>query len=427
MFSFDWKNRGFYKSRPNLGRLTLQRSKIAIERLSRFRFFSAEDYVGMHPDIGGMDSATHYVGYGADERRQAAKSVHIARTLGEFGNQVPPPKTETDCISRPLHVGLYVSSLSNVFMREIAGALAILLRSAGHNVVEGDENSEIEDRPNYSVYVAPHEFFFLGRGSSWIRDDVLASACMYCTEQVQTKWFWETVHIVLMARSVIDMSMPVAAAFAEVMPSACIFPTIGEIPPAISPAARTHPLLLGQRWWMDREIEGGTESDRPLDLCFLGTVSPYRARFFSRNAERLGRYEAFLYLRTGNATEAMNAATGETHLADVAQYVARKARVLLNVHRDEFPYFEWHRLVYQGIANGCAVVSEPCFVNPEYEPGVHYLTEESHHLMDLLDWVLNDADGKAKAAAVAAAGFGMARNAETQRSKAQMLVDLLMA
>lgn len=423
MFSFDWKSRGFRKPKPDPGRLSLQRSRIAIERLSRFRFFSAADYAGLHHDIGALDPATHYVGHGADEGRQAAKPVHIARTLGALAAETPPPRKAGDGTPRPpLHVGLYVSSLSNVFMREIAAALALLLRGAGHSVVEGDENSDIEARPEHSIYVAPHEFFFLGRGPAWVRDDVLAGACMYCTEQVQTKWFWETVHIVLMARSVVDMSMPVASAFAEVMPSACVFPAVGEIPP-VGPAVRAHPLLAGQRWWMDRE----NEDTRPLDLCFLGTVSPYRARFFSRNAERLGRYEAFLYLRTGNATEPMNAATGEAHLVDVAQYVARNARLLLNVHRDEFPYFEWHRLVYQGMANGCAVVSEPCFANPEYEPGVHYLTEESHRLMDLIDWVLNEPDGKAKAASVAAAAAAMARDAGNRTARARMLADLLAA
>lgn len=311
-------------------------------------------------------------------------------------------------------------------MREIASALGDLLRSAGHIVVEGDENCDIEARPEHCIYVAPHEFFFLGRGPSWVRDDVLAKACMYCTEQVQTQWFWETLHIVLMARSVIDMSMPIATAFAEVMPSACVFPSVGKVRKIFGSDVREHPLLAGQHWWVSSDA-CGDRIQRQLDFCFLGTVSPYRARFFARNAERLSRYEGFVYLRTGNATEPMNTTTGEASLVDVAQYVACNAKLLLNVHRDEFPYFEWHRLVYQGMANGCVVVSEPCFANPEYEPGVHYLAEEGHRLVELLEWVLNDEDGKAQADAVAMAAITMAHSPENQAARARILVNLLTA
>ncbi len=178
---------------------------------------------------------------------------------------------------------------------------------------------------------------------------------------------------------------------------------------------------------MDYRANDDWKSSRPLDLCFLGTTSPHRARFFARNADQINRYESFLYLRTGNATEPMNTAIDEVKLVDVAQYVARNSRVLLNIHRDEFPYFEWHRLVYQGMVNGCTIVSEPCFANPEYKPGVHYLAEESHRLMDLLEWVLNDADGKAKASSVAAAGGAMARNPVNQEARANALIDLLMS
>ncbi|CAK7261988.1 Glycosyltransferase family 1 protein (plasmid) [Shinella sp. WSC3-e] len=409
----------------DLGRLSLKRSQLAIERLSRFRFFSGSDYTALHQDTEKVNPAAHYVGHGADEHRQAARPIHIARTLGELAAGISPSRIVNEYTPRPLlTIGLYVSSLSNVFMQEIAAALGNLLRNAGYTVAEGDEKSDIETRPERCIYVAPHEFFFLGRGPLWVRDDVLEGACMYCTEQVQTQWFWQALHIVLMARSVVDMSMPIAAAFAEVMPAACIFPEIRKIPLSLEAEVRAHPLLAGQRWWID----GPTPADwigRPLDLCFFGTVSPYRTRFFARNAERLGRYESFIYLRTANATKPMNAETGEARLVDVAQHVARNTRVLLNIHRDEFSYFEWHRLVYQGMANSCTVVSEPCFANPDFQPGIHYLAEESHRLIDLLEWVLNDADGKEKAAVIAQAAAAAARDLKSDIQRSHILAELL--
>lgn len=386
----------------------------------------------MHPDIvGKADPAVHFISHGADEGRRAARPTHIARTLGDLASNIPTHGVNEGSkqVSHVSHVsptiGLYVSSLGNVFMREIAAAIGELLRTAGHSVTESDENSDIEARPERCVFVAPHEFFFLGRGPQWVRDDVLATACMYCTEQVQTRWFWNSLHIVLMAKSVIEISAPLAAAFSEVMPSACVFPSVCKTSLVVSPEVRTHPLLSGQRWWMD-DPSRDDQLGRPLDLCFFGTVSPSRARFFVRNAERLSPYESFVYLRSGNAAEPMNAITGETRLTGVAQFVARNARVLLNIHRDEFPYFEWHRLVYQGMANGCTVVSEPCFANPEFKPGVHYLAEEAHRLMGLVDWILNDPDGKDKALAVAETAAAAARDAMSEAARARAFLNILM-
>ncbi len=425
---FPWGKKNIQKLPPtNLGRLPMERSKLAIERLNKFRFFSSADYAEMQPDIGAMSSSMHYIGYGADERRRPAKQVHIARTLATLANDGPQRQVSgLPSHKATLTVGMYVNSHSNIFMHDISGGLADLLRGAGHNVLEYDENSDIEARPPHCIYVAPHEFFTLGKGPQWVRDDVLADACMYCTEQVQTKWFWECLHFVLMAKSVVDMAAPVAAAFSEVMPSACIFPSVGKTTAAIPPETLSHPLMAGQRWWTDRPAPASM-TGRPLDLCFLGTVSPSRARFFARNAEKLSRYESFLYLRTANATLPMNGAADEAGLVMVAQLVARNARVLLNIHRDEFPYFEWHRLVHQGMANGAVVVSEPCFANPEFEPGIHFLTEERQRLMQLLDWTINDKDGRKKAAEVSQAAAAAVRDPASEARRADLLIDMLTA
>lgn len=414
--------------KPNLGRLTMQRSAIAIERLARFRLFSSADYRAWHEDIGAMPSARHFVGYGADERRKVATPVHIARTLGELVNSPPAAIGSVRPVLDPgtLTVGVYVSSLGNIHIREIAAGLAGLLKSAGHDVVEGDENCDIDARPGHSIFVAPHEFFQLGRGGEWIRDDVLATACMYCTAPATAMSFWECLPIVLMAKSAVDMSLPLATLFSEVMPAAYVLPSVSKTPRPIDPDLLDHPLLRAQRWWT-RELGVGGDGKRPLDVCFFGTASPHRARFFARNAKRLGRYESLIYLRTRNASEKMNAATGEADLIGVARHVARHARVQLNVHRDEFPYFKWHRSVYQGMANRSVVVSEPCFASPPFEPGVHYLAEEQHRLMQLVEWILNDRDGQEKATSVAEAAFMAVHDPDDQAARGRALVAALTA
>ena len=51
----------------------------------------------------------------------------------------------------------------------------------------------------------------------------------------------------------------------------------------------------------------------------------------------------------------------------------RKAKVLLNVHRDDSPYFEWCRAL-EAICNGCVVVSEHTSDCRPLIPGVHFIS-----------------------------------------------------
>ncbi|AXV14654.1 hypothetical protein CYG48_02375 [Neorhizobium sp. SOG26] len=394
--------------KPGRRAAKLARSEIAIDRLSRFPFFSASDYLKQNPDTFGIPPEVHFVKHGAAEQRQVVSQTSIARTLGKlqgkFIEQEMPSIRHKDVLT----VGIFVSSLGNAFMNEIAEAVATQLELAGHSVIRGTEHSDIDSRPKNSIYVAPHEFFFLGRGPAWVRDDVLASACMFCTEQVQTQWFWKALPIVLMSKCVIDLSDPISVAFRAVMPAACICPAAVSKGEPTNASIAQHPLLSGQRWWTSNAANNLSWSERPVDVCFFGTTSPYRDQFFARHASKLAEIDGFLYLRKRQASEPILRSTGVPDLVEVARYVAQNSKVLLNIHRDEFPYFEWHRLVYQGMANGCLVLSEPCFPNRYCQAGVHYLTEEPHRLMALLDWVLNDPDGRHKASTVAAAASSAA-------------------
>ena len=406
---FGRKRKTAPEDTAHLGRLPMQRAALAMERLSRFRFFSGEDYRALHGDIGPMDPAMHFIGYGADEARVAVRPVHAARVLGALRDGPDPAsKAVNEAADEPLEIGIYASSHSGAFVKGIAAALAAMLCGIGHRAVAGDETGDIEARPRHCIYVAPQDFFFLGNGPAWMRDDVLADACIWCTERAQTNRFWRGLHVTLMARSVIDASLPQVAAFAEVMPAACILPLRAVCGQGAAPPA--HPLLDGQSWWSGKD-------GRPLDLCFFGAASPWRARFLARHAERFSRYETFLYLR--------NRATGDGNLSDVAGYVARHARLMLNLHRDEFPGFEWHRIVGQGMANGCAVISEPCFSQPGFEAGVHYLAEEAHRLADLAEWALNDGDGRERAATVARVAEAAACDPAVEQARAAAIVALL--
>lgn len=383
----------------NLGRHVLKRSVIAIARLKKFPFFDEEEYLRLHPDIRDYGPARHFIAYGGDEGRKAARTVRIARVLGEASSWPETGQAQSADVPHPSHVGVFHSSLGNVFMRDIAHRLATCLRAAGIRVTEADENSPIGARPRHCIYVAPHEFFLLGRGPDWVRDDVLEQACMYCTEQVQTQWYWRALPFVLMARCAIEMSKAGADALAQVMPARQILPAAGDATDELDGDELDHPLLVSQDWWMrDENLAKGLlpYDSRPLDVSFFGASSPMRERFFARGAPLLSAHESFIYLRKRNAGKVISPEVDGADLTRIASYIASRSRISLNVHRDEFPYFEWHRVVHQAMANGALVMSEPCFADGTFVAGVHYLAEESRYLAEMVDWVLNTPDGQAK-------------------------------
>ena len=387
-------------SNGSLGLQTMGRFSLAVERLRMLDIFDSEFYRNENPDIGGFEPEYHFIAYGGTEGRKAARPRDLARALGRIHQNIDSKKNNINPKNKPsiqtnFPIGVYCSSFGNGFMQDIAEGLAFSLRAAGATVRCGDEKSPIEDRPKISIFVAPHEFFILGDGPKWVRDDVFVDACVYCTEQLQTQWFWRTLPYVLMARCAIDTSQAVAEVLGKVMPAGHILPATNSKFATLTDSERAHPLLAAQNWWMKGDDGGERNFDeRPLDISFFGADSVVRDEFFTRNAELLNQFEALIYLRKRKAGSVVSHREDGGSLTDIAAYVARRSRIALNVHRDEFPYFEWHRMVHQGMANGALVLSDPCFSDGQFKPGVHYLEEEPRRIGQIIEWILNTQDGR---------------------------------
>jgi hypothetical protein len=113
------------------------------------------------------------------------------------------------------------------------------------------------------------------------------------------------------------------------------------------------------RWSDDR--------DRPrhIDIGFLGGRTPRREQFIGGAAGQLWEWRTdlrfFSWHRPALAAHATFTSGDDKYrrLADT--------RILLNVHRDEEPYFEWARIV-EAMANGCAIATETSIGITPLEP-----------------------------------------------------------
>ena len=78
----------------------------------------------------------------------------------------------------------------------------------------------------------------------------------------------------------------------------------------------------------------------------------------------------------------------------IYRQAVRVSRILLQIHRDEFPFFDWYGLVWSALRSGTVVVTDTSLPHPVFKPGVHFIEDNIRYIPDRLDWLLRSAEGK---------------------------------
>ncbi|GAB0119439.1 methyltransferase domain-containing protein [Acidisoma sp. 7E03] len=402
----------FNKPYGRVSRATLSKG---MSRLRRFELFDETDYLTRNEDVkeSGLDAFTHFLQAGALEERGRTEPEELARVMGsvlllEHAAQAEPQVRDDyahlpDLVRDVGPIGIFVNSRGNLFMADIAEDLARDLRAVGADVQVLDENSGVDDRPGVSLFVAPHEFFTLGDGPRWIRDDVIWQGFMFGTEQVQTKWFQLSLPFILMSAGVLDICAQTAQLFGKTgLPALHLLPGCSFEPFGLTEADRRHPLFRVLPPAAQRDPKAPTPfMERPLDIAFFGNSSEKRDRFFGRNAAFFAEFDTVLYNRRAERGPLLGRGEEEA-LSRLAAHVSGHAKITLNIHREDFGYFEWHRMVRLGMCAGSVVVSDPCLPHPDFIAGTHYFQEQTRHIPDLLEWLLRSEDGRRAAERVRA-------------------------
>jgi hypothetical protein len=376
----------------------------AVARLRRFPPWADADYRALHPDVAqsDFDPAVHAIGFGAFEARRFFADEKLRERI-----ETPAPRREPshDAAASLSQIGIYVGTHGNVFMRDIARDIAHDLAACGAAVRLGDETSPPDAPDGTRIIVAPHEFFTQGAGRAWMRDDIIRNAVLFGTEQVQTAWFAQSLPFLLMARAAIDMSPRTAAMLRQTgLPATDYLPSTLRPAEPLGAEDRAHPLL--------RSL--------PSDIAFLGTDGPRRRAFFARHAGALDGFTSTIFLRDPSAGPMHDAA-----LTRLAAHIAAQTSIWLNIHQDEFGFFEWHRIVRLGMANASLVVSEPSERQRDFHPGTHYLEAEADRIPALLDWLLRSPDGQAEAQRIRANATALVTDETAARRNAQRLCAFL--
>ncbi len=246
---------------------------------------------------------------------------------------------------------------------------------------------------------------------------------MFGTEQLQTNWFNLSLPFILMSRGMLDICPQTASLFERLaMATLHVLPGARHRPHALTERDRDHPLYGVLPPAARSDIDPSLPfAARPIDISFFGTASPRRDAFFARNASFFADYETFNYnRRPGRGPIRSGGEDGA--LTRLAGHVSGHSKITLNIHREEFGYFEWHRMVRLGMCTGSLVVSDPCLPHPDFVANEHYLQENARHIPDLLEWLLKTEDGAREANRVRAnVDLLLTDSFETNHTVARML------
>lgn len=389
----------------------------AEKRLERFAPFDSAQYFAMHGDVaslGGQNAAWHAVRYGGQEGRALFRDEAVACAIGMVARELTPVVQNGlfPLVARTVPLGIYCSSQGDSFTIEIARDLASALCAAGGNVRLLDETASIDDRPSICLFIAPHQFFFLGQGTGWLREEIVTGSFMLNTEPPHTIGFSRAMPHLMMARGVVDIHAQTARLLSNAGVEALSVQFGLLNPPSeLRQEDRTHPLFRV----LPKAAQGSAAKalaweNRSLDVSFLGTKSPARERFFARHAARFAEYEAFLYCSSNRMPLAAKGGV----LTRIATHIAMHSKISLNIHRDEFGYFEWYRIVKMAIYTGSIVVSDACLPHSGFVAGVNYFEENHRYIPDLIDWLLRSEEGRAAAQQVLANNEALFRRAPSR-------------
>jgi hypothetical protein len=227
--------------------------------LMKTGLFDREAYVARYPDVAksGLDPLHHYMRYGIQAGFNCTSLGTIARLWREVLLE-KPATLSTPALDNPgrYKAAVYVSSLGNFFMTEIADVIVCGLREAGVDARRLSEKDAPLPGTTHHIVVAPHEFFVLGDGRKWATDEFVSRAVLFSTEQIQTQWFARSLVFLLRAKAVADMNQQTAAILRKggVKPI-CVQPGHASTAPQAAPAGercqpirmRLHPPTLSAR------------------------------------------------------------------------------------------------------------------------------------------------------------------------------------
>jgi hypothetical protein len=196
-------------------------------------------------------------------------------------------------------------------------------------------------------------------------EDVFRRTMFVCAEQPGSSWFDWNAELAPRAGALFDINPLAVRAYERL-------------------GVPARHLQLG---WTPEWDRLDTSAERDIDVLFMGCASQRRLQHLSRYASTLWRRTCHFVLSDNSRP---NWKASDTYVADDDKWrLLNRSKVLINLHQDDIPYFEWLRVV-QAMANGCVVVSEQSLDHAPLVAGTHFLAGRPETLGLLAEHLLED-------------------------------------
>jgi hypothetical protein len=263
------------------------------------------------------------------------------------------------------------------FFVELAEALVYELRLLGVTASVNIGEIPLPRKGLVHVFLPPHEYV------SWSRyrpsPELLRRSIVISAEQPETHYFDANIPLARDAGSVFDINARAVHAYRSAAVHASLF-KLGY--------TRLWDRFEGAGLAPDQSGSPRPEVDeRDIDILFLGRLTQRRSAALASYAGIFERFRCHIALSDDSRPNLANGAAfvaGEDKRALLA-----RSKVLLNIHGENEPYFEWLR-VAEAICGGCAVVSEHSSDIAPLKWGRHLLTGGLGSLGLFCAWLVED-------------------------------------
>lgn len=417
------------------------------QSFERSGLFDPVAYLGMHEDLQltGVDPWAHFLSDGLRDGRQFTTPELVARALSRLAPDVESALLEVNerlsghageeemqraaepLVTAGCRVAVYSNSLGSRFVQEIANLVDWQLRAIGINSQLRTEDSDIGEAFDVRIFVAPHEFFWLGRGKMWGTIAAEPGSVLYNVEQAPTRRFAAAIYYLIRAPLVLNLNFQTAILCRQLGCKSIHYmpPHFPASPYTLPQQDASHIELLRGYDFSRRAFDWTQHSrlvDRPIDILFIGSASKRRVKAIESLRELTDKYRfVCVYI---HETSRLAGGKYRTTSAEIDCALAQRAKIVLSIHRDWIGYFEWSSMTMRGFWQGACVVSDPGLPDPVFRSGVHFLEEAIPQLPELLHWLLGTPEGQTKMSEVAAAGH---RQAISPQARAAMVLPMLTA
>jgi hypothetical protein len=263
-------------------------------------------------------------------------------------------------------VWIVSASGQNVFFAELLEAIGDTLVATGLQVEHSSDRFPPWHKDDVYLFV-PHEYVPFVEKQAHPGPLQLSRTVAICTEQPGTQWFEESAAIAARAAMAVDINV------------------LG-VRELRRRGIETELLQLGYYAPWDTWA-GEDDGERPVDVTFMGGYTARRAKVLARCAKYLVNRRAELILTESlrpHLEESNHFLSGERRWAAL-----RRAKLIVNVHRDELGYLEWLRVI-GAMLNGCVVLTEHSIGYAPLVPGEHFVSVGYDRLPFALDALLAD-------------------------------------